>query len=62
MFVYDVNDVSTLMTLDSWVEEVADHGVGDNVPRVLVGNKCDETEAGVGVATTGTAQRWADDR
>ena len=62
VFVYDVNDVSTLMSLDSWVDEVDDHGVGDHVPRVLVGNKCDETDQGGVVTTTGTAQRWADDR
>jgi len=59
VFVYDVNSISSLDSLDSWVEEVELHGVPLTVPRVLVGNKCDE---GGQVVTTGTAQRWADDR
>lgn len=63
VFVYDVNNIETLMALDSWVEEVEEHGVGLDLPRVLVGNKLDEAEAGTdNVVTTNTAQRWADDR
>ena len=63
VFVYDVNNIETLMALDSWVEEVEEHGVGLDIPRVLVGNKLDEAEAGTdNVVTTNTAQRWADDR
>ena len=60
IFVYDVNEVGTLMALDSWVEEVEQHGVGVATPRVLVGNKVDQADTGL--ATTSTAQRWADDR
>jgi len=59
VFVYDVNSITSLDSLDSWVEEVEMHGVPLTVPRVLVGNKCD---AGGQVVTTTTAQRWADDR
>ena len=59
VFVYDVNSISSLDSLDSWVEEVDMHGVALTVPRVLVGNKVDE---GGQVVTTSTAQRWADDR
>ena len=63
IFVYDVNEVGTLLALDSWVEEVEEHGVSLDIPRVLVGNKLDEAEAGTdNVVTTNTAQRWADDR
>ena len=63
VFVYDVNNIETLMALDSWVDEVEEHGVGQDLPRVLVGNKLDEAEAGTeDVVTTNTAQRWADDR
>ena len=63
VFVYDVNNIETLMALDSWVDEVEEHGVGQGLPRVLVGNKLDEAEAGTeDVVTTNTAQRWADDR
>ena len=42
VFVYDVNIMITMDSLDSWVEEVEMHGVPMTVPRVLVGNKCDE--------------------
>jgi len=59
VFVYDVNSITSLDSLESWVEEVEMHGVPLTVPRVLVGNKCD---AGDQVVTTTTAQRWADDR
>ena len=50
------------MSLDEWVEEVVQHGVKEGVPRVLVGNKCDETSAGGQIVTTNTAQIWADER
>ena len=59
VFVYYVNSMISLDSLDSWVEEVEMHRVPTTVPRVLVGNKCDE---GGQVVTTTTAQRWADDR
>lgn len=59
VFVYDVNRVSSLVALDSWLEEVELHGVPLSAPRVLVGNKVDQ---GGQVVTTATAQRWADDR
>ena len=42
VFVYDVTSVASLVALDSWLEEVASHGVPDSAPRVLVGNKCDQ--------------------
>jgi len=59
VFVYDVTSVASLVALDSWLEEVRNHGVPDSAPRVLVGNKCDQGDQ---VVTTSTAQRWADDR
>jgi len=59
VFVYDVTSVASLVALDSWLEEVSNHGVPDSAPRVLVGNKCDQGDQ---VVTTSTAQRWADDR
>ena len=62
VFVYDVNDVSSLECLDEWLEEMVENGVSDNVIRVLVGNKCDETMSGGQCVTTHAAQRWADDR
>merc|ERR1719295_2565550 len=45
--------------MDTWLEELEVHGVSVDVPRVLVGNKCDQDEAKV---KTEDAQRWADDR
>ena len=39
---YDVTSVASLVALDSWLEEVKNHGVPDSAPRVLVGNKCDQ--------------------
>ena len=42
VFVYDVTSVASLVALDSWLEEVRNHGVPDSAPRVLVGNKCDQ--------------------
>ena len=62
VFVYDVNNIETLMSLDGWVDEVEEHGISLNLPRVLVGNKCDQVDMGGHCATTNTAQRWADDR
>lgn len=62
VFVYDVNNIGTLMSLVTWVDEVEEHGVGPGVPKVLVGNKCDELEQTGHCVTTSTAQRWADDR
>jgi len=59
VFVYDVTSVASLVALDSWLEEVRNHGVPDSSPRVLVGNKCDQGDQ---VVTTSRAQRWADDR
>ena len=62
IFVYDVNSLGSLMGLEDWVEEVAEHGVREEVPRVLVGNKCDETSTVGQAVTTNTAQVWADER
>ena len=42
VFVYDVTSVASLVALDSWLEEVRNHGVPDSASRVLVGNKCDQ--------------------
>ena len=59
VLVYDVTSKASLTSLEHWLVELEDHGIGPEVPRVLVGNKCDE--AGTEVSTT-DAQRWADDR
>ena len=42
VLVYDVTNQTSLDALDHWLEELEGHGVGLEVPRVLVGNKCDQ--------------------
>lgn len=42
VLVYDVTSTSSLVALDSWLEELRHHGVADTVPKVLVGNKADQ--------------------
>ena len=42
VLVYDVTNQASLDALDHWLEELEGHGVGVDVPRVLVGNKCDQ--------------------
>jgi GTPase SAR1 family protein len=59
VLVYDVTKESSLAALDLWLEELEQHGLGREVPRILVGNKCDEGRQQV---STLAAQRWADDR
>ena len=62
IFVYDVNSPVSLMGLEDWIVEVSQHGVWGGVPRVLVGNKCDELSSTGQTVTTNTAQIWADER
>jgi GTPase SAR1 family protein len=59
VLVYDVTKESSLRALEVWLDELEVHGVGRDVPRILVGNKCDEERQQV---PTAAAQRWADDR
>jgi len=62
IFVYDVNSPVSLLGLEDWMAEVSQHGVWEGVPRVLVGNKCDELCSTGQTVTTNTAQIWADER
>lgn len=55
VFVYDVTDPSSFDNLKKWIEESNGNSLG-NVPRILVGNKCD----GIIKVTTNVAQRFAD--
>jgi len=59
VFVYDVNVMSSFHALNHWMDEVDNHDIPPNVPRILVGNKCDMGQQQV---DTAIAQRWADDR
>jgi len=59
VLVYDVTNPSSLMALDHWMQELEYHGLTNKIPRILVGNKCDQGDVKV---KTEDAQRWADDR
>jgi len=58
LFVYDVTKVSSFENMLQWIEECDRHNLNKTIPRILVGNKCDETDK-VSV-NTNTAQRFAD--
>lgn len=58
MFVYDVTNAASFHSLPAWIEECKQHALGSEVPRILVGNKCDLQDS----IQTGTdvAQQFAD--
>uniref|UniRef100_W5MWZ7 small monomeric GTPase n=1 Tax=Lepisosteus oculatus TaxID=7918 RepID=W5MWZ7_LEPOC len=58
VFVYDVTNASSFQSLPAWIEECKQHSLGVEVPRILVGNKCDLRDA-VRVGTD-LAQKFAD--
>ncbi|KAF7227893.1 RAB33B, member RAS oncogene family a [Nothobranchius furzeri] len=41
VFVYDVTNAASFRSLPTWIEECKQHALGSEVPRILVGNKCD---------------------
>nr|XP_033795373.1 ras-related protein Rab-33B [Geotrypetes seraphini] len=41
VFVYDVTNLASFLSLPSWIEECKQHSLTYDVPRILVGNKCD---------------------
>jgi Ras-related protein Rab-33B len=45
-------------SLSQWIEECDHHNLTSNVPRILVGNKCDCKEKKA--VSTNAAQRFAD--
>ncbi|KAJ3658532.1 hypothetical protein Zmor_010266 [Zophobas morio] len=55
VLVYDVTNAASFDSLKKWVDECNKNCLHD-VPRILVGNKCD----GVAAVTTNVAQRFAD--
>lgn len=55
--VYDVTKLSSFQSLPQWIEECDLHNLKD-VPRILVGNKCDCKK--MQVVRTNAAQRFAD--
>lgn len=58
VFVYDVTNSASFRSLPAWIEECKQHALGTEVPRILVGNKCDLQDS-VQVGTE-VAQQFAD--
>ncbi|KAJ8272129.1 hypothetical protein COCON_G00109880 [Conger conger] len=58
VFVYDVTNAASFRSLPAWIEECRQHSLGQEVPRILVGNKCDLRHA-LQVSTE-LAQKFAD--
>lgn len=58
VFVYDVTKIASFESLPHWVEECNHHQLTIDVPRILVGNKCDCKEK-IAVCTN-MAQKFAD--
>uniref|UniRef100_A0A3Q2G7F9 RAB33B, member RAS oncogene family a n=1 Tax=Cyprinodon variegatus TaxID=28743 RepID=A0A3Q2G7F9_CYPVA len=58
VFVYDVTNAASFRSLPAWIEECKQHALGSEVPRILVGNKCDLLDS-VQVGTD-LAQQFAD--
>lgn len=58
VFVYDVTNAASFRSLPAWIEECKQHALGTEVPRILVGNKCDLQDS-VQVGTN-VAQQFAD--
>lgn len=58
VFVYDITNATSFRNLPAWIEECKQHALGNEVPRILVGNKCDLQDS-VQVGTE-VAQQFAD--
>lgn len=58
IFVYDVTRVSSFENMPGWIEECNQYNLTQEIPRILVGNKCDMS--GKAAVTTNLAQKFAD--
>ena len=58
VFVYDVTKVSSFENMPQWIEECNRHNLTQDIPRILVGNKCDMKDK-IAV-NTNMAQKFAD--
>ncbi|XP_038648413.1 RAB33B, member RAS oncogene family a isoform X2 [Scyliorhinus canicula] len=58
VFVYDMTNLMSFQGLPAWIEECNQHSLGGEIPRILVGNKCDLTDATK--VKTDLAQKFAD--
>lgn len=58
VFVYDVTKMSSFESLPDWISECDAYNLGRDVPRILVGNKCDLRDTIT--VHTNMAQQFAD--
>ncbi|XP_002740749.1 putative Ras-related protein Rab-33 [Saccoglossus kowalevskii] len=58
VFVYDMTKMNTFEGMPTWIEECERHSLSPDIPRILVGNKCDMNQK-ISVATS-LAQKFAD--
>ncbi len=58
VFVYDVTKISSFSNMPQWIEECDHYHLTKDIPRILVGNKCDMRDRVVVKANT--AQKFAD--
>ncbi|XP_013411254.1 putative Ras-related protein Rab-33 [Lingula anatina] len=58
VFVYDVTKASSFENMPSWVDECDRHHLNTDIPRILVGNKCDMRDKAQ--IATNVAQKFAD--
>jgi Ras-related protein Rab-33B len=58
VFVYDVTKMTSFESMPGWIEECDRHNLNREIPRILVGNKCDMKEK-IAV-NTNLAQKFAD--
>lgn len=58
VFVYDMTNAGSFSSLPAWIEECQQHALGPEVPRILVGNKCDLRDSLQ--VSTDAAQQFAD--
>lgn len=59
VFVYDVTKVASFNNLVNWVEECDRHNLSKSIPRLVVGNKCDQITDQPSVSAN-SAQKFAD--
>ncbi len=58
VFVYDVTRISSFESLPQWIDECDRHSLTRDLPRIIVGNKCDMKQKAA--VSTNMAQKYAD--
>lgn len=61
VFVYDLTNLKSFADLPNWIEECRKNGVyPQDVPHILIGNKCDNLQSSDRCVKTDQAQIYAD--